>query len=275
MNMNSWYQVKSLSDSIKMIREPLKIFPDLLTNNLNLFSITDGKETLLLDTGTGVFSYKAFVKLLLGRDMNFTPLTTHSHFDHVGSLYEFNQSLIHASEMDSLALEEDLGFLYPMLDSLEAKSAKFENYNFRRKAVPTSRLLKVEDKDWVAVGKKEIQIIHVPGHSPGSLAVYYPEEHMLFTGDSFQVGYVYIENVQRFKQSLEKLLNFLGSEQIFLIPSHEKIWLTDDNLLELLTLLENYLNNDISAIDIRLVNNRYIHNNVLFSKNFNLILPVD
>lgn len=177
--------------------------------------------------------------------------------------------------MDSLALEEDLGFLYPMLDSLEAKSAKFENYNFRRKAVPTSRLLKVEDKDWVAVGKKEIQIIHVPGHSPGSLAVYYPEEHMLFTGDSFQVGYVYIENVQRFKQSLEKLLNFLGSEQIFLMPSHEKIWLTDDNLLELLTLLENYLNNDISAIDIRLVNNRYIHNNVLFSKNFNLILPVD
>ena len=33
------------------------------------------------------------------------------------------------------------------------------------------------------VGSKTLQVLHTPGHSPGSISLYWPEKKALFTGD--------------------------------------------------------------------------------------------
>ena len=44
----------------------------------------------------------------------------------------------------------------------------------------------VSDKDQVAIGAIKLQVIHTPGHSPGSISLYL--DGMVFTGDTLFVG---------------------------------------------------------------------------------------
>ena len=46
------------------------------------------------------------------------------------------------------------------------------------------------DGDTIQLGKEIIQVLHVPGHSPGGLAFYLPESNLLFAGDTIFNGSV-------------------------------------------------------------------------------------
>ncbi len=56
--------------------------------------------------------------------------------------------------------------------------------------VPTTELVEaqplggyIDDNDTVAFGHTELRVLHVPGHSPGSLAFYHEGKGVLFSGD--------------------------------------------------------------------------------------------
>jgi Zn-dependent hydrolases, including glyoxylases len=53
------------------------------------------------------------------------------------------------------------------------------------KGVPT-RVLK--DGDTIELGKRTIQILHTPGHSPGSMCFYEKDNGYLYTGDLIYIG---------------------------------------------------------------------------------------
>ena len=46
----------------------------------------------------------------------------------------------------------------------------------------------LEDKDKLKVGKVELQVIHTPGHTPGSICLYIPKENVLISGDTLFAG---------------------------------------------------------------------------------------
>ena len=46
------------------------------------------------------------------------------------------------------------------------------------------------DGDTIQLGEEIIQVLHVPGHSPGGLAFYLPESNLLFAGDTIFNGSV-------------------------------------------------------------------------------------
>ena len=54
---------------------------------------------------------------------------------------------------------------------------------------PEERYWHLDDTQRIAVAGTELQVIHTPGHSPGSVALYLPEAEALFSGDTlFQGG---------------------------------------------------------------------------------------
>ena len=75
------------------------------------------------------------------------------------------------------------------------------------------------------LGKKNFHILHTPGHSPGSISIYWPEKKALFPGDvifyqgmgrtDFPQGSVMI-----LKQSIERLSQL---EIEYLLPGHGEI----------------------------------------------------
>jgi len=100
-------------------------------------------------------------------------LLTHQHFDHVEAAYRFTQ--IHAySECDrSLIMDQrakDWGLPVSVPD------------------FKVDKILKGESS--FEIDGLKFEVLHVPGHSPDSLAFYLPEEKLLFGGDALFAGAV-------------------------------------------------------------------------------------
>jgi glyoxylase-like metal-dependent hydrolase (beta-lactamase superfamily II) len=103
---------------------------------------------------------------------------THAHFDHVGATRDVAEATKAAIELH----EADL-FLY---ENLEMQGAAF---GFRFDPVlPVTRFL--SDGDTVRTGGLELEVLHTPGHTPGSVCFRLGgTSPLLFSGDTlFQGG---------------------------------------------------------------------------------------
>ena len=101
-------------------------------------------------------------------------LESHLHFDHVWGAHnvaEHCRASIAANEQDAFLLDEemirDMGVSSMMGNSL--KLPDIQRW--------------IGDGDKIKVGNSSLHVLHVPGHSPGSLAFYAEETRMLFAGD--------------------------------------------------------------------------------------------
>lgn len=100
-------------------------------------------------------------------------INTHLHFDHIfGVNYlasEFN--LKFGANKDDLYLVEDLPNQLRMF-GVESDSVQKPNVD-----------VFLSEKDVIKFGNQELKILHIPGHSPGSLVYYNQKAGTLFTGD--------------------------------------------------------------------------------------------
>jgi hydroxyacylglutathione hydrolase len=102
-------------------------------------------------------------------------VNTHSHVDHVmgnAAMVKKTSAKIVIHEGDARDLLRTPSYL---LDVFQATPS------------PSADIL-VKEGDVIQVGKVGLKVIHLPGHSPGGMALY--TEGMVFTGDSLFVGSV-------------------------------------------------------------------------------------
>jgi glyoxylase-like metal-dependent hydrolase (beta-lactamase superfamily II) len=138
--------------------------------------------------------------------------TTHAHLDHVGSHPEFAdcEILVHPAEAEELARPGQRGLLFPErgADEIEAlrrsgidpsrsmiEAIPFAGYDpqtYQRAPVEPTRL--VSEGDIVGMGDREFQVLHLPGHSPGSIALWEGSSGSLFAGDAIYDG-VIVDNL--------------------------------------------------------------------------------
>ncbi len=98
-------------------------------------------------------------------------INTHCHVDHVmGNRFIFNRyGLLPEIHLDEL----------PMLDSV-VDYAPTMGFDYDSSPVPQVFL---EDGDEIVVGKYVLKIMLTPGHSPGHVCLYQPEQNFLIGGD--------------------------------------------------------------------------------------------
>lgn len=63
-----------------------------------------------------------------------------------------------------------------------------EMFGMREKLDSVSLTSYLEDGDRVSIGDGELEVLHVPGHSPGSIALYDPQGHWVIVGDALFAG---------------------------------------------------------------------------------------
>lgn len=102
-------------------------------------------------------------------------LNTHGHFDHVGA----NRELKLAVPEAQLMIHGDDA---PMLGQL-AHSARMFGMQAENSPDP-DRLL--QDKDKLTYGDISLEVVHVPGHSPGGVA--FVSDEGIFVGDTLFAG---------------------------------------------------------------------------------------
>lgn len=187
------------------------VWRDPTANNANTYLI-NGSKRILIDPG----HYHLFgnVKDHLSR-LSLSPqdidliLLTHGHPDHVEAVRGFSNSHaligLHETELDFVKkMAPHYGTAMGITD--------FEPQILLREGA-------------LQVGDMEFQIIHTPGHSPGSVCIYWSQEKALITGDViFYQGIGRTDlpggDGQALKESIRRLSD-LAVEHLF--PGHGEV----------------------------------------------------
>ena len=133
---------------------------------------TDG--ALLFDTTMGFDDLRGCVASITPHEP--MVVNSHSHFDHIGGNPQFQRAHLHPAEFPLL----DLGAQrVPTLEvTLEADLAHAARFYRERE-----RIWPIEGGAVIELGDKTVEVVHLPGHTPGSIGLLCREDRLLLAGD--------------------------------------------------------------------------------------------
>ena len=168
-----------------------------------IYLIKFGEESALVDAGCGLATDRLFVNIRkCGADPQRIKylLLTHCHYDHTGGAAELKRRI----GLDIAAHELDTPFLEAGEDRVTAANwygAKLKSFQVDRKLTGSG--------DEILLGGRKIEVVHAPGHSPGSV-VYLTESDglkVLFAQDVHgPLDPSFLSNLKDYKESLKMLL---------------------------------------------------------------------
>ena len=100
-------------------------------------------------------------------------LATHGHFDHVMVVGEIQKSF----NVPFYISEKDLFLLKRLKESAE------HFLDHKPIVLPPKNIIFI-NKKMLQVASYKLQVFNTPGHTPGSVCYYLPEEKIIFTGDT-------------------------------------------------------------------------------------------
>ena len=184
---DTWFETRRFSEDITLIYEP-HVIPDI---HCNIWHVRGRDHDLLLDTGMGLVSLKQHVAQVTEKPV--LCVASHSHFDHVGGNHEFDERLMHAAEADIMRTptrDNTVASDYVSADIFTAAPfADFDPDAYAIQAAPPTRL--VADGDVIDLGDRQFEVLHLPGHSPGSIALWEAATGTMLSGDVVYDGLLY------------------------------------------------------------------------------------
>ncbi len=146
--------------------KPIRIVAPPLAANCYL--LLDEKNAIIDVGGDFQFIINAIRRYIDPRDLDYVILT-HSHYDHAAAAGHFKgiaKIAIHREE-------------YSLM-----KAQGFTSFLFGVKFKPFEPDIPLEGGEKFELGSLELEVIHTPGHSPGSICLYEPNKKWLFSGDT-------------------------------------------------------------------------------------------
>jgi glyoxylase-like metal-dependent hydrolase (beta-lactamase superfamily II) len=190
-----WFRADDAGDGITRFTEP-HIDPMLVSN---VWHVRGSTLDLVIDTGNGVGALMPAVEPLLeGRPV--VAVATHGHFDHTGGLWEFDDRRSHEADASDVRDPYPLTLIRERFpDDLDEMFAYYgyETPDVLVDAIPwdgfdeTAWTIKgcepttfVSDGEVIDLGDRLFSVLHVPGHTAGSIALWEQATGVLFTGDT-------------------------------------------------------------------------------------------
>ena len=161
-------------------------------SGVRFFLLIGTERALLIDSGRNGRNARDIAASLT--DLPITLLNTHADGDHVAGNEQFESFYMHPAEES----------------------------NYRR-GNRSGKILPILEGDVIDLGERKLEIIHLPGHTPGSIALLDTANRVLISGDPIQNGRIFMfgpfRNMQLYIKSLEHLQAWGGRfDEIW--PSH-------------------------------------------------------
>ena len=165
----------------------------------NVWHLRGRDRDLVVDTGNGIGPLREELAPLVG-DRPVVAVATHHHFDHMGGLHAFDERWCHAADAEKIrspetirllredfppGLEDEIrwfGYEPPDVVVRALPDAGFDVRGWRTPACEPTRLL--EEGDVVDLGDRAFEVLHLPGHTAGSLGLFDAASGLLFSGDT-------------------------------------------------------------------------------------------
>ncbi|MFC6019907.1 MBL fold metallo-hydrolase [Plantactinospora solaniradicis] len=189
--MVDWYTQAEVGSDVIRISEPH--VNELLS--ANFWWLRGNDRDIVVDAGLGVVALREAIPAMFERDP--MVLLTHAHLDHVGGAREFGDRAAHPAEAGLLAagvpaslygaeLYDKLGIDAAgepvpelMIDVLPGPG--YDPATYRVEPMTLSRRL--DDGDRIDLGGRVLTVLHLPGHTPGSIALLEERTGTLYSGD--------------------------------------------------------------------------------------------
>ncbi len=222
-----WFAIEPQPNGILRIWEPH--VSRLL--RANVFLIRGRSRDLLVDAGMGIASLRTFLAPLLSRPV--TCVLTHGHVDHVGSAAEFADDLRMHPDEASLIANPSAGWSLNYEDYSAEKRESLAAAGFDTRGLVISALphLGYDPSKWsiapaevtrelvdgeeIDLGDRCFIAMHLPGHSPGCLALWEAATGILIGGDVIYDGLL-IDTLPEsdpiaYRESMERLATLAPS----------------------------------------------------------------
>ena len=163
---------------------------------VRMFLLTGTEKALLIDSGMNTHNARDIVSELTSLPVSL--LNTHADMDHIGSNEQFDEFYMHPAEEP-----------------------------FYRRSGKKGTVIPVQEGDTIDLGERMLEIIHLPGHTPGSIAVLDINARVLISGDPIQEhGHIFMfgdhRNIDDYISSLEHIESYTSRfDEIW--PSHGDI----------------------------------------------------
>lgn len=186
-----------------MILETVNVSP--MQVNCYILACAEASQAVIIDPGDHVHKINAVLnKHKLRPSM---VINTHGHYDHIGCDDKFGVPVY--AHKQELALLSD-----PALNL----SASF-SWPYKVK----SEIISLEDKQVITLDCLELEVMHLPGHTPGGIALLMkkPRTDIIFTGDTlFYQGVGRTDLPGGNQLELEKSIR----ERLFILPDVTRVY---------------------------------------------------
>ncbi|MFI5092081.1 MAG: MBL fold metallo-hydrolase [Candidatus Acidiferrum sp.] len=233
---DAWFEVYKVAPGVFAIYEPHQ------AEEVISYLIVGTKQALLFDTGMGIADIHKVVRQLTSHPI--VVLNSHTHNDHVGgnSLFSFIFGMdtpftrANAKGSRTDAQEE----LAPgMICGDLPKGFNPKTYATK----PWHVSLWVHDGFKISLGHDhDVEIIATPGHTPDSIALFDHENGLLFTGDTYYPGPIWLfrpeTDLDAYVASVKKLAAL--APQVKLVLGAHNVPVADPSILpKLVTAIED------------------------------------
>ena len=198
---NKWFERKRVDNEITLLWEP-HIHSFL---RCNIWHIRGRDCDVLIDTGMGIASLADAASDLFGKSL--ITVLTHTHMDHGGGAGEFETVCVHKAEAS--ALSESANYL--PIDTSQWSADEIAwigsmGYDISRglitaiphagfdpaahNLVPATASRLIDEGDIISTGDRAFEVLHLPGHSPGSIGLWEADTGTFFSGDAIYDGHL-------------------------------------------------------------------------------------
>jgi len=211
---SSWFEVYRIRPGVFAIYEPHQ------AEEVISYLILGSKKAVLFDTGLGIANIRQIAEGLTRLPLSV--INSHTHNDHVGDNWRFSRIYgmdTQFSRINAQGSREDAQA------ELEADAicgelpAGFDRKNYATRPFRVAHT--VRDGDELDLGGRILRIVSTPGHTPDSIALLDAKNGLLFVGDTYYPGPIYLyrpeTDLGAYERSLEKIIALKAR---LLLPAH-------------------------------------------------------
>ncbi len=179
-----WYAIKPLDPQVLWIRE-IHVDPYVAGD---IWLVRGAERDLVVDTGMGIVPPAPVIEALTTKPV--VAIALNCYFDHGGGWHSFNERLCHPLDAEVLGdpSEESSSALDYLTD--ESLSALpwpgYATSDYRMPGAAATGL--VEEGDSIDLGDRALEVMHLPGRSPGGIVLWESGSGSLFTSDMLYDG---------------------------------------------------------------------------------------
>jgi glyoxylase-like metal-dependent hydrolase (beta-lactamase superfamily II) len=210
-----WFEVYKIRPGVFAIYEPHQ------SEEVISYLISGSQRALLFDTGMGISDIKKVAAALTTRPVSV--LNSHTHNDHVGDNWRFDdiygvdtpftRENARGSSTDAQAEITPDQICGELPGGFDAKSYATRPFHIAHWLHGGAR---------IDLGDRVLEVIATPGHTPDSIALWDARNGLLFTGDTYYPGPIFLyrpeTDLNAYLASVRKLAALPGIE--LLLPAH-------------------------------------------------------